>query len=143
MEMLQETTLRLLSIILGGLIAIVSAYVGLWVAKVTQKVKIEVTKLEDERVQFIFNNALEQTESLIQTNIIAMEATVKKELLEGIKDGKVDKSELKKLAVQVKENVLNQLTDGTLEVLNNGIKDLNTYLDVSIEKILADVKKTK
>lgn len=140
MEMLQETILQLLSVILGGLITIATAYVGLWVAKATQKAKIEVAKLEDERVQSIFNNALEQTESLIQTNIIAMENTLKQEILSSIADGKVDKEELNKLAVQVKENVLNQLADGTLEILNGGIKDINTYLDVKIEEELAKIK---
>ena len=50
MEMLQESALQLLSVVLGGLIAIATAYIGLWVAKATQKAKIEVARLEDERV---------------------------------------------------------------------------------------------
>jgi hypothetical protein len=140
-EILQETALQLLSIILGGLIAIATAYVGLWVSKVTQKAKIEVAKLEDERVQAIFENALDKTERLIQTNIIAMENTVKKELIEkAMIDGKIDREELKQLAVEVKVNVLNQLTDGTLDVLNGGIGDLNSYLEMKIEEELANIK---
>lgn len=141
MEILQETALQLLSIILGGLIAIATAYVGLWVSKATQKAKIEVAKLEDERVQAIFENALDKTERLIQTNIIAMENTVKKELIEkAMIDGKIDREELKQLAVKVKVNVLNQLTDGTLDVLNGGIGDLNSYLEMKIEEELANIK---
>lgn len=141
MEMLQETALQLISVVLGGLIAIATAYVGLLVAKATQKAKIEIAKLEDKRVQDIFNNALEKTERLIQTNIIAMENTLKKELIENaMADGKVDREELKQLAVKVRENVLNQLTDGTLDVLNGGIKDINSYLEVKIEEELAKIK---
>lgn len=140
MEMLQESALQLLSVVLGGLIAIATAYIGLWVAKATQKAKIEVSRLEDERVKVMFNNAIEKTERLIKTNIVAMENTLKKELLEAIKDGKVDKSELGYLAVKVRENVLNQLTDGTLDILNGGIKDINSYIEVKIEEVLAEVK---
>lgn len=141
MEMLQETALQLISIVLGGLITIATAYIGLLVAKATQKAKIEVAKLEDERVQVIFDNAIDKTEKLIQTNIIAMENTLKKELIENaMADGKVDREELKQLAVKVRENVLNQLTDGTLDVLNGGIKDINSYLEVKIEQELAKIK---
>lgn len=140
MEMLQETALQLLSVILGGLIAIATAYVGLLVTKATQKAKIEVAKLEDERVQAMFNNAIDKTEKLIQTNIVAMENTVKKELLDSVKDGKVDRDELKKLAEKVRDNVLNQLTDGTLDILNSGIKDINSYIEVKIEEVLAEIK---
>lgn len=141
MEMLQQSALQLLSVVLGGLIAIATAYIGLWVAKATQKAKIEVAKLEDERVQSMFNNALENTEALIQTNIIAMENTLKKELIEkALGDGKVDREELKQLAVEVKKNVLNQLTDGTLVILNDGIKDINQYIEMKIEQELVKVK---
>ena len=141
MEMLQETALQLISVVLGGLIAIATAYIGLLVAKATQKAKIEIAKLEDKRIQEIFDNAIDKTEKLIQTNIIAMENTLKKELIENaMADGKVDREELKQLAVKVRENVLNQLTDGTLDVLNGGIKDINSYLEVKIEQILADLK---
>lgn len=141
MEMLQETALQLISVVLGGLIAIATAYIGLFVAKATQKAKIEVAKLEDERVQDIFNNAIDRTEKLIQTNIIAMENTLKKELIENaMADGKVDREELKQLSVKVRENVLNQLTDGTLDVLNGGIKDINSYLEAKIEEELAKIK---
>jgi len=140
MNVLQETALQLLSVILGGIIAIATAYVGLLVAKATQKAKLEILKLEDERTQTIFENAVDKTEKLIQTNIVAMENTVKKELLDSVKDGKVDRDELKKLAEKVRDNVLNQLTDGTLDILNSGIKDINSYIEVKIEEVLAEIK---
>lgn len=144
MELLQQNTIELLSIVLGGVITIVAAYVGLFVAKITQKTRIEMFKLEDEKVRAMFNDALSGMESLIQTNIVAMENTVKKELLEkALIDGKVDKEELKQLAIEVKSNVLNQLSDGTIDVLNNGIKDLGQYLDAKIEQELAEIKKTE
>ena len=142
MEMLQESVLQLLSVVLGGLITIATAYVGLLVAKATQKAKIEVAKLNDERVQAMFNDAIEKTEKLIQTNIVAMENTLKKELIGKAiaNDGKVDREELKQLAIKVRENVLNQLSDGTVDILNGGIKDINLYLEMKVEEELAKIK---
>ena len=141
MESLQETSIQLLSIVLGGILTIISAYVGLFVAKVTQKAKIEVAKLEDEKAQTMFNNALDNAEKIIQTNVVAMENTLKQEILENIlPDGKISKEELKELAVVVKKNVLNQMADDTLKVLNQGLGDVNQYIEANIEEILANLK---
>lgn len=139
-NLLQNTLIQLLGVIITGGIAIASAYMGVFVAKATQKAKIEIAKLEDERQQAILNNTLEKATDLINTNIIAMENTVKKELLESINDGKIDKSELKKLAEQVRDNVLKQLGDGSVSILNDAIGDLSGYLEVKIEEQLSQIK---
>ena len=58
-----------------------------------------------------------------------------------IKDGKVEKDELNKLAVNVKENVLNQLGKGSLDILNEGLNDVNGYIEARLEQVLVDIKK--
>lgn len=137
---LQESLIQLLSILIGGALTVVTAYVGVFVQKATQKAKLEIAKIEDENAQVIFSNALEKTTTLINTNIVAMENTLKKELIVAIEDGKIEKDELKQLSTAVKDNVLNQLTDDTLNVLNGGIKDINQYLEMKIEEELAKIK---
>lgn len=137
---LQGAVIQLLTILIGGGLSIVTAYVGLFVAKATQKAKVEISKMEDEQMQVVLNNALKRTDELIRVNIIAAEQTLKVELVQAIADGKIDKSELKQLSVAVKDNVLNQLADGTVDVLNNGIGDLSQYIEVKIEEQLADIK---
>lgn len=137
---LQESLIQLLSILIGGALTVVTAYVGVFVQKATQKAKLEIAKIEDENAQVIFSNALEKTTTLINTNIVAMENTLKKELIIAIEDGKIEKDELKQLSTAVKDNVLNQLTDDTLNVLNGGIKDINQYLEMKIEEELAKIK---
>ena len=57
-----------------------------------------------------------------------------------IEDGKIEKDELKKLAQDVKENVLNQLGDDSLAILNDTLGDVNGYLEVRIEEKLAEIK---
>ena len=139
-NLLKDTVVQLLGVIIGGCLAIVTAYAGLLIARATQKIKLEIEKLNDETQKKIFNDTLDRVDSLLQTNIVAMENTVKKDMLASIADGKIEKAELKTLANNVKNNVFKQLGDDSLEVLNNSLGDVNGYLEVKIEEILAQIK---
>lgn len=139
-NLLKDTVIQLLGIIIGGSLAVASAYAGLLVARATQKIKLEIAKLDDETQKKILNDTLDRVDALLQTNIVAMENTVKKDMLVAIADGKIEKSELKTLADNVKNNVLKQLGDDSLAVLNNSLGDVNGYLEVKIEEILAQIK---
>ena len=139
-NLLKDTVIQLLGVIIGGCLAIVTAYAGLLIARATQKIKLEIEKLNDETQKKIFNDALDRVDSLLQTNIVAMENTVKKDMLASIADGKIEKAELKTLANNVKNNVLKQLGDDSLAVLNDSLGDVNGYLEVKIEEILAQIK---
>ena len=139
-NLLKDTVVQLLGVIIGGCLAIATAYAGLLIARATKKIKLEIEKLNDETQKKIFNDALDRVDSLLQTNIVAMENTVKKDMLASIADGKIEKAELKTLADNVKNNVLKQLGDDSLAVLNNSLGDVNGYLEVKIEEILAQIK---
>ena len=139
-NLLKDTVIQLLGVIIGGCLAIATAYAGLLIARATQKIKLEIEKLNDETQKKIFNDALDKVDSLLQTNIVAMENTVKKDMLASIADGKIEKAELKTLANNVKNNVLKQLGDDSLAVLNDSLGDVNGYLEVKIEEILAQIK---
>lgn len=140
-NLLENTVIQLLGIIIGGLLAIASAYMTLFVAKATQRAKIETEKLNDERQKAIVDATLDRVDELLKTNIIALENTVKKDMLELIADGKIEKEELKKLAENVKINVINQLGEGSMAILNETLGDVNGYLEVRIEEKLAEIKK--
>ena len=139
-ELLQNTVIQLLGIIIGGILAIASAYMTLFVAKATQKAKVETEKLNDERQRKLIDATLNRVDELLRTNIIALENTAKKDMLALIDDGKIEKDELKKLAQDVKINVLNQLGDDSLAILNDTLGDVNGYLEVRIEEKLAEIK---
>ena len=139
-ELLQNTVIQLLGIIIGGILAIASAYATLFVAKATQKAKIEIEKLNDERQRKIVDATLNKADELLRTNIVALENTVKKDMLVLIDDGKIEKDELKKLAQDVKINVLNQLGKDSLAILNDTLGDVNGYLEARIEEKLAEIK---
>ena len=139
-ELLQDTIIQLLGIVIGGILAIASAYATLFVAKATQKAKIEIEKLNDERQRKIVDATLNKVDELLRTNIIALENTAKKDMLVLIDDGKIEKDELKKLAQDVKINVLNQLGEDSLAILNDTLGDVNGYLEARIEEKLAEIK---
>ena len=139
--LLENTVIQLLGIIIGGLLAIASAYMTLFVAKATQRAKVETEKLNDERQKAIVDATLDRVDELLKTNIIALENTVKRDMLELIADGKIEKEELKKLAENVKINVINQLGEGSMAILNETLGDVNGYLEVRIEEKLAEIKK--
>ena len=139
--LLENTVIQLLGIIIGGLLAIASAYMTLFVAKATQRAKVETEKLNDERQKAIVDATLDKVDELLKTNIIALENTVKKDMLELIADGKIEKEELKKLAQNVKKNVLNQLGEDSLAILNDTLGDVSGYVDVRIEENLEEINK--
>ena len=139
-NLLKDTVVQLLGVIIGGCLAIATAYAGLLIARATQKIKLEIEKLNDETQKRILNDTLDRVDRLLQTNIIAMENTVKKDMLDAIADGKIEKTELKSLADNVKNNVLKQLRDDSLAVINDSLGDVNGYLEVKIEESLAQSK---
>lgn len=140
MELLQEGLVDLLKIVIESVLAIASVYATMFVANVTKKAKVELQKVKDEKAKELLNENLDRVDVLLRTNIIAMENTLKKELIKDIADGKLDKEEAKLLVNNVKKNVLNQLSNESLTVLNEGLNDLNGYIGARLEEILVEVK---
>ena len=140
MELLQEGLVDLLKIVIESVLAIASVYATMFVANVTKKAKVELQKVKDEKAKELLNENLDRVDVLLRTNIIAMENTLKKELVKDIADGKIDKEEAKLLVNNVKKNVLNQLGNESLIVLNEGLNDLNGYIEARLEQILVEVK---
>lgn len=139
-ELLENTVIQLLGIVVSGALAVVSAYMGVLVAKATQRAKLEIAKMKDEQQKKILGDALNRVDELLKTNIIAIENTVKKDMIEAIADGRIDKCELKKLALNVKEKVMVQMGDDALNILNSTLGDVNGYLEARIEQVLVEVK---
>ena len=140
MELLQEGLVDLLEIVIESVLAIASVYATMFVANVTKKAKVELQKVKDEKAKELLNQNLDRVDALLRTNIVAMENTLKKELIKDIEDGKLDKEEAKLLVNNVRKNVLNQLGNESLAVLNEGLNDLNGYIGARLEEILVEVK---
>lgn len=133
MEIISQTLINVLSTILVGMVSIVMVQVFTYLRNKT-------SLIQDEGARNIANNTLDQVEKLINSNITAVDSTIKPEIINAISDGKVEKSELNKLSIIVKENVLNQLGSDSLDILNNTLGDLDQYMATKIEQQLAILK---
>lgn len=140
MSNIQDSLNMLIQTVIGGALTIASIYLPIYIAKAVEVAKSKASLMKNEEAKKIITNAIDRADDLITTNIVAAENTLKPKILEAIKDGKVDKSELAELSVLVKENVLKQMSEDTCEVLNATLADTNSYLENRIEKILAELK---
>lgn len=96
--------------------------------------------ISDDKARKLFDNALNDLQKLIITNIESAETTLKPQILLDIADGKVTKDELKTLSGIVKDKVLKQFGDSALQVLNSNLGDVNSYASEKIETTLSKLK---
>lgn len=140
MEMIKESLTQLLVILICGVISVGAAYVTLYTKKLTEKVKAETEKIKDENQKALVNAAIKRTNDLIDTNVVKMEQTLVKEIKEKAEDGNIQKAELQEIALAVRDNVLQQLSKESQELINTEIKDLSGYIEAQIEVSLATLK---
>ncbi|MBS5934909.1 MAG: hypothetical protein KIC94_18760 [Clostridiales bacterium] len=140
MEMIKESVTQLLVIIVCGAISVGTAYVALYTKKLTEKAKAETQKIQDENQRVLINSAIDRANELVTKNVVKMEQTLVKEIKEKTDDGDIKKEELKKIAESVKENVLNQLSEESQDLINIEIKDLSGYIEAQIEVALGNLK---
>ena len=131
---------EILQTLVAGVISLAGILTTIYVNKAIELAKLKAQAIKDEQAKKILANALNNVDELICTNIVAVENTLKPQILEAIKDGKIDKSELNNLSLVVKENVINQMGQQTNTIINEALSDVNSYLESRIEKILADLK---
>lgn len=133
MNILNETLVNTLSTILVGVVSIVFLQLFSYLRSKTSLIK-------DQQAKQIVDNTIEKVEKLINDNIIKVEHTSKPIMIQALQDGKIQKEELVKLRDEVKNEVLNQLEEESLDVLNESLADLNKYIEVKIESQLAILK---
>ena len=140
MEMIQESLTVLLITIVCGAISVATAYVSTYAKKLAEKAKVETAKIENEAQKVLIDNAINRVDELITVNVVKMEQTLVKEIKEKASDGKVDKDELKDVAETVKNDVLNQLSKESKELISLEIDDISGYIAAQIELTLASLK---
>lgn len=133
MDILNQTVVQVLSTIILGFLGIVLIQAFAYLRSKTSLIK-------DENAKNIVDDTLDNLEKLINTNIVSIDATAKPIIIEGIKDGKLTKDELNTLAITVKKNVLDQMSDDSLALLNDTLKNVDSYIANKIEAQLSILK---
>ena len=133
MNILNETLVNTLSTILVGVISIVFLQLFGYLRSKTSLIK-------DQQAKQIVDTTIDKVEKLINANIIKTENVSKPIMVQALQDGKIEKAELVKLRDEVRENVLSQLSQDSLDVLNDSLVDVEKYIDTKIESQLAILK---
>ena len=133
MNVLNETLVNLLATIISGLI-------GIALLQLFTYLRSKTSLIQDEQAKQIVDTTIDKVEKLINANIIKTENVSKPIMIQALQDGKIEKAELIKLRDEVRENVLSQLTQDSLNVLNDSLVDVEKYIDTKIESQLAILK---
>lgn len=141
METIKNSLVSLGVVVVCGAISVATAYISSYMKKLSEKAKIESEKLQNETQRELVNKAIDRTNQLVTTNVIKAQQTLVKEIKEKAEDGRIDKRDLRDVAVAVKENVLTQLSDKAKDLVTTEIKDLDEYIEAQIEVSLATLKK--
>ena len=133
MNVLNETLVNVLATIISGLI-------GIALLQLFTYLRSKTSLIQDEQAKQIVDTTLDKVEKLINANIIKTENVSKPIMVQALQDGKIEKAELVKLRDEVRENVLSQLSQDSLDVLNDSLVDVEKYIDTKIESQLALLK---
>ena len=133
MNVLNETLVNLLATIISGLI-------GIALLQLFTYLRSKTSLIQDEQAKQIVDTTIDKVEKLINANIIKTENVSKPIMIQALQDGKIEKTELVKLRDEVRENVLSQLSQDSIDVLNNSLVDVEKYIDTKIESQLAILK---
>ena len=134
MNVLNETLVNILATIISGLI-------GMALLQLFTYLRNKTSLIQDEQAKQIVDTTIDKVEKLINANIIKTENVSKPIMIQALQDGKIEKAELVKLKDEVRENVLSQLSQDSLDVLNDSLVDVEKYIDTKIESQLAILKK--
>lgn len=129
---------------IGTVITIVSpllvAFIGAYKLKVHEFFEAKINNIKDDNLKRVAQNTLNRVESLTTSTITMLDATIKPQIVENIKNGTMTKDNLLSLKQQCIETVKKQLTNEGLVDLQNTVGDVNTYMDILVESKLADLK---
>ena len=133
MNVLNETLVNILATIISGLI-------GIALLQLFTYLRSKTSLIQDEQAKQIVDTTIDKVEKLINANIIKTENVSKPIMIQALQDGKIEKTELVKLRDEVRENVLSQLSQDSIDVLNDSLVDVEKYIDTKIESQLAILK---
>ena len=137
---LQNQLIGLIQIIIGGLLSIASIYAIIFIQKYTAIAKEKLNAIQDKNAKEKLDVAIDRLNSLLVTNIVNAETTLKNELIKGIQDGNLTKEDFASLKESVTNKVINQLGQDSTELITNEVGDLKDYVNVKLEETLAELK---
>lgn len=140
MEMVEQIILRICTEAVSILIPAVIVK-GIHECAKTMKAKTELIK--EEHTRTFLETAINQTEYLAKTAVVAMEQTTAEELRDKVKDGQLSREELKQVAITVYNQIVTQLNPDYQEAIQGAYGDIQVYVTNLIEAKLYELKHTR
>lgn len=139
MQMNQDL-LNAISVILTTLFTAVGTVVAKYYNEKRACAKAQASQLENDKNAQLANHVIDEVDDLIRTNIVSVENTAKKAILDGIASGDYTPDKLKELSVTVLNQVKAQLSESGMNTLQAIRNDVNGYLVSRIEERLTVLK---
>lgn len=140
MEGIQGAVTDVLVSVALAVITLLGSYAVYYIKKASDKVKVEIEKLEDEEFENFISRALNRLSEVATLTVNKIEQQTAKILREAIKDGKASKTELEALSMDAYSEIIKVLEPEYVELLNDVLGDTKVYIMNLIEDKLVEVK---
>lgn len=137
---MKAAMIEMLTQVAIALMGLASSYVIFYLSKAGQKVKLQIQEIKDEKQRKLFNDALASFQSITKTTVAQIEQTVAKDLRKLVKDGTVDKSELKELSKEAYAEIKSMLKPEYQKILSDNINNFENYMLSCIEEQVLTLK---
>ena len=139
-EQIQPAVMDLVVSVATALVGLASACAIYYIRQATAKVQAETARIQDQAQAELIRHATQRLEDVAEKTVAKIEQTVAGELRQAVKDGKVDRAQLLALGKKAYDEVLATVEPEVVQVLQENLGDLKSYLESTIE---AQVKKLK
>lgn len=135
-ELISEVTAN----VILALIGLVSAYIIFLIKKATNKISLEIDKLNDEKDKHMLRMAQNSLEEIAIKTVASIEQTSAKAIRSAVKDGRIDRDELVKLSKNAYEEIVGILKPEYINVLENNVNNIEQYILNTIEQKVLEIK---
>ena len=140
MEAIQSMASDVLVNVALGVITLLGAYAMYYIRAGVNMAKTKTAQIEDDATRKLFNNALNDVESLAAVSVGAMEQTTAKALRDAVKNGTASREELIALGKQVFDDVKMAITPEAQAIITKNLGSFDNYLVKCIEDAVRKVK---
>ena len=140
MEQFLQTVIDISTPVVIALLGLGATYLISFINKIKAKTLAETEKIQNEKQRQLVNGAIEDLDKLLLQNIMVAENTLVKEIKKATEDNKLSVEEGQEIANAVVNDVMNQLTTDSKQLLANQSSNLEKYIRDEIEVILQQIK---
>lgn len=135
---MEEIVQDILVNVVLAVIMLLSSFALYYIRKATAKLAAETALIGNEDQRQLIQDAIGRLDDVATKTVMTIEQTTAKELRQAVKDGRVDKEEMRKLSEKAYWDIVGTLKPEYISVLESTVGDLERYIQNTIEsKVLA------